>query len=56
MRLFIVGIEIFDLWDCDIVFDTSYYHNVYRTFERDKEEGLKDLKKRIKEIKPVEVQ
>lgn len=53
MKLFIVGVEIFDLWDCDIVFDTSYYHNVYSTFEHAKEEGLKDLKKRIKEIEEM---
>lgn len=53
MKLFLVEVAIFDLWDCDIVFDTSYYHNVYSSFEHAKEEGMQDLKKRIKEIEEM---
>jgi len=53
MKLFLVEVEIFDLWDCDIVFDTSYYHNVYSSFEHAKKEGMQDLKKRIKEIEEM---
>ncbi len=51
MKLFLVQTEIFDLWDdCDIPFDNSCYSNVYSSFELAKEEGLKDLKGRIKDI------
>ena len=51
MKLFLVQTEIFDLWDdCDIPFDNSCYGNVYSSFELAKEEGVKDLKSRIKYI------
>lgn len=53
MKLFLVEVEIFDLWDYDIVFDTSYSHNVYSSFEHAKKEGMQDLKKRIKKIEEM---
>ncbi len=51
MKLFLVQTEIFDWWDdCDTPFDNSCYCNIYSSFESAKEEGVKDLKNRIREI------
>lgn len=50
MKLYLVEVSIFTLFDCDIVFDTSYYSNVYSSFEQAKEEGLKHLKTTMKDI------
>lgn len=50
MKLYLVEISIFNLLDCDIVFDTTYYSNVYSSFEQAKKEGLKHLKATMKDI------
>lgn len=51
MKLFLVQTEIFDLLDdCDIPFDNSCYCNIYSSFKLAKEEGVKDLSTRIKDI------
>ena len=50
MKLYLVEVSVFTLLDCDIVFDTSYYSNVYSSFEQAKKEGLKYLKTTMKDI------
>lgn len=50
MKLYLVQVEIFDLYNENIIFDTSPYCNVYSSFEHAKKEGLQHFEKTINEI------
>lgn len=52
MKLYFVSVEMYDYGST--LLDTSCYSNVYSSFEQAKEEGLRDLQKRIKDVEEAE--